>query len=464
MGGHVELDRTEVLNRLGVTEETVRAHVMRADNVVNATLGLDLRRPADGTDDPSNPPPSGLFYRLNTDKLRHDLRALLSFCLTGYSMQLRRYGQVVFDDQWNWSKTPLDGAVGWTADVPMHVASVSKLITAMAMTKLLEDHNISPDALIWPWLPPYWGRGPGVNQLTFRHLLTHTSGLVPGPDVAGPSDFPSMKDQIALGAAPGSKFAYRNMNFGLCRILLTTMDAPYLFNPIFGEVRDDYWDLTTIRYYASYVNDNVFASVGVTSSFLHTDENALAYPYPDPALDVPGWNSEDLKTMCGAVGWHLSVDDLLSVMAAFRRRGLIVDPVIAQRMLDRQFGLDLKEDTPLGRIYSKGGFWSLKVGDTDGYYVEQANVFYLPKGMELVILANSPFCNPNTGFMGNVLNAINANTENILLRLTVTAVSALATYTLSRRLNIVARLTVTAASAVATYTLFRRMRARVPRL
>ena len=465
MRDHAELDPTEVLHRLGVTEETVRAHVMRPDNVVNATLGLDLRRPADGTDDPSNPPPpSGLFYRLNTDQLRRDLHGLLGFCLTGYSMQLRRYNRVVFDDQWNFAKTPVDGAVGWTADVPIHVASVSKLITAMAMTKLLEDHNISPDAVIWPWLPPYWLRGPGVNQLTFRHLLTHTSGLVPGPDVPGPCDFPFMKDQIGLGAMPGSKFAYRNMNFGLCRILLTTMDAPYLFNPLLAAwATDEYWDLTTISYYARYVSDNVFAPVGVTSSFQHTDENALAYPYPDPAFDVPGWNSQDLKTMCGAVGWHLSVDDLLTVMAEFRRGGQVVDPVIAQRMLDRQFGLDLKEDTPLGRIYCKGGFWSQIEGDTVGFFVEQANVFFLPKGMELVILANSPFCNPNTGFRDNVLTAINANTENILFRLTVTAVSALATYTLSWRLNIVARLAVTAASAVATYTLLGRMRTRVPR-
>ena len=434
MRNHAELDSTEVLHRLGLTEEMVRAHVMRPDHVVNATLGFDLRRPADGTDDPSSPPPpSGLFYRLNTDQLRRDLHGLLSFCLAGYSMQLRRYGRVVFDDQWNWSKTPVDGAVGWTADVPMHVASVSKLITAMAMTKLLEDHNISPDARIWPWLPPYWARGPGVNQLTFRQLLTHTSGLVPGPDVAGPSDFQFMKDQIALGAMPGTS-GYRNMNFGLCRILLSTMDAPYLFTPLLAGVMDKYWDLTTISYYGRYVSDNVFAPVGVSSSFQHLDENALAYPYP--AFDVPGWNSRDLSTMSGCAAWHLSADDLLTVMAAFRRRGLIVDPLIAQKMLDRQFGLDLKEDTPLGRIYGKSGFWSLRVGNTDGVFVEQANVFYLPKGMELVILANSPFCNPNTGFMGNVLTAIKANTENILFRLTVTAVSVIAAYALFRRMRV----------------------------
>src|SRR6185436_2870837 len=191
-------------------------------------------------------------------------------------------------------------------------------------------------------------------------------------------------------------------------------------------VTDAYWDLTTIRYYARYVSENIFAPAGVTSTFGHIGNNALAYPYP---ANVPGWSSGDLSTMSGGVAWHLSVDDLLSVMAAFRRRGTIVDPARAQAMLDRQFGLDVKKDTALGRIYAKGGFWSFD----KGRFVEQSNVFFLPKGMELVVLANSPFCKPDTGFMGKVLEAIEANIESNLFTLVVAASSALAAFALLRR-------------------------------
>jgi hypothetical protein len=88
----------------------------------------------------------------------------------------------------------------------------------------------------------------------------------------------------------------------------------------------------------------------------------------------------------------------------------------------RQFGLDFWTDTPLGRIYAKGGFWSLE----SGKFVEQSSVFFLPKGMELVILANSPLCKPDTGFMGKVLEAIEASIESILLRATVAALGTLA--------------------------------------
>src|SRR5271157_3313770 len=160
MDDYAEVRSVKVLHELGLTEDMVRDHVIRPERVNAAALRIELRDAGDGDDDRSNPPPSGLFYNLNVQKLSRDLHDLLSGCVVGY-------------------------------------------------------------------------------------------------------------------------------------------------------------------------------------------------PFP---ASVPGWSSDDLSTMSGCVGWHLSVDDLLTVMAAFRRRGIIVDTTRAQTMLDRQFGLDVKRDTPLGRIYAKGGF------------------------------------------------------------------------------------------------------------
>jgi CubicO group peptidase (beta-lactamase class C family) len=421
---HIDARSVQILHKLGLTEDMVREHVFLPDQVKSAALRIELRQPGDAEDDPpDSPPPSGLFYRLNVEKLGRDLHKLLSGCLTGYSLQLRRYGRTLLDQQWNDARTPADGDVDWAPWVPMHVASVSKLITAMAVTKLLHSRNISPDAHISPWLPGYWQKGPGVDRITFRQLLTHTSGLVV-LDQPGPSDFQFMKDQIAMGTV--GKPGYRNLNFGLCRILISTMDAPYLFDLLPSGTTDRYWDLTTIRYYSRYVSENVFAPAGVTSTFEQTPDNALAYAFPASA---PGKSSGDLSTMSGCVGWRLSVDDLLRVMAAFRRLNVIVDPTRAQRMLDRTFGLDVKRDTPLGRIYAKGGFWSFE----GGRFVEQSNVFFLPRGMELAILANSPLCTPDTGFMGKVLTAIEDNIESTLFTIAIAASSAIVGLGLFRR-------------------------------
>ena len=138
----------KILHSLGLTEQMLRDHVIRPDDTRDTVLDIDLHLAGNGRDDTDiTPPPPGWFYHLNVPKLRDDLRQLLSPCLSGYSMQLRRYGQVLFDEQWGFSKMPGDGGltgIHWNPYTPMHVASVSKLITAMAMTKLLWYRNISP--------------------------------------------------------------------------------------------------------------------------------------------------------------------------------------------------------------------------------------------------------------------------------------------------------------------------------
>ena len=412
----LDVHSVEILHKLGLTEVMVRDHVLRPNYLADAELHIELRQAGDGAD-VVDPPPSGLLYQLDIEGLRRDLRALLSPCLAGYALQLRRYGRVLIDDRWLLARTAADGKVDWAPSVQMHAASVSKLITAMAMTKLLHSRNISPDATIARWLPRHWVRGPGVDRLTFRQLLTHTSGLV-ALNEAGAADYQFMKDQIAIGVVGG--MGYRNMNYGLCRILISTIDAPFLFD-LLPNVTDAYWDLTTIRYYQRYVQENVFDPAGATSMFAPTADQALAYEFP---VNARGKDSGDLSTMSGAVGWRLSVDDVLAVMASFRRLGAIVDPARAQMMLDRGFGPDVTRDTALGRIYAKGGFWSFEKGS----FVQQTNVFFLPKSMELAILANSPLCKPDTGFMGRVLDAIEAN---IHLRRATIAVAATAAFAIA---------------------------------
>jgi hypothetical protein len=225
-----------------------------------------------------------------------------------------------------------------------------------------------------------------------------------------------MKHQIAMGVVGST--GYRNMNYGLCRILISTIDAPFLFD-LLPTVDDKYWDLTTIRYFQRYVQENVFDPAGVTSTFALAADQALAYQFPPNAR---GMDAGDLSAMSGAVGWRLSVDDLLAVMASFRRLGAVVDPASAQTMLDRGIGIDKVRVTPLGKIYAKGGFWSFEKAT----FVQQTNAIFLPHGMELAILANSPLCKPDTGFMDQVLDAIERNIHLRLATLVVTAVAAFA--------------------------------------
>jgi CubicO group peptidase (beta-lactamase class C family) len=316
-------------------------------------------------------------------------------------MQLRKNGSSIAGQKWSWAKRPTDGSERWTLDVRMHIASCSKLITGIAMTRLLNRENMSYDTPIIDWLPKYWPKGPNIEKITFRNLMTHLSGFNTGKS---DSDYEFMKSHVAAGVTDSDYgyYHYQNMNFGLCRILLSTIngnvtpDTTFIFN-------DQTWDYVTIQAYKKYVENHLFTPSGVSGpGFDHPADDALAYKFP---VNGSGWNSGDLSSVSGGAGWHMSVDDLLDVMGTFRRTGTIMTVTHAQKMLDDGFGIDVRTMTPLGVLYNKNGEWG-NASDQQ----EQSLAYFLPHDMELVVLANSPVGPaPHEFFRDIVTNAYLSN-------------------------------------------------------
>ena len=67
-----------------------------------------------------------------------------------------------------------------------------------------------------------------------------------------------MKDQIAAGTTHLGQYSYLNMNYGLCRILLATINGNVPLTVLDGMARrappwwiDNPWDSSTISAYAS---------------------------------------------------------------------------------------------------------------------------------------------------------------------------------------------------------------------
>ncbi len=353
------------------------------------------------------PPPPGLPYYLDVGTFQVALDNALRDGVTGYVAQLRKSGQILFTNEWQYAKRPLhDGAESWTPDVQMHVASVSKLMTAMAMTVLFRDNNISPDAKIIDFLPDYWAKGPNIEFIVFRNLLNHTSGLS-ATDLV---DFNIMKSAIAGGITlptPGGAndntlgfYSYQNLNYALCRILLAVINGTINKNFFFdvsgppgpSVFNDQIWDFVTIAAYQAILQAKVFQPSGVVGATLdHPAACAPAYQGPNDA--VAGWNSGSLQWACGYAGWHLSVNQVLDAMGEFRRGGGILTPAAAQAMLDDGFGVDslvanvaLPTGLPTlaGYVYCKPGNWNDPQNQD-----EQAVAFFLPQDMELVVFVNS---------------------------------------------------------------------------
>jgi hypothetical protein len=68
-----------------------------------------------------------------------------------------------------------------------------------------------------------------------------------------------------------------------------------------------------------------------------------------------------------------------------RRKGTIVSAQKLQYMLDNAFGIDQIIPTAAGNLYNKNGAWG-----TGDRRTEQCVAYFLPQGMELAVLVNSP--------------------------------------------------------------------------
>jgi CubicO group peptidase (beta-lactamase class C family) len=328
---------------------------------------------------------------LNVSAFLNDLAGQLSTQTEGFALEISypngRSGRRHEVRVNGYAIDPVDpGSKAWNQKVVQHVASVSKLVTAIAMTRRLHDLEISANTTIGTYLPPFWTQGPNIGAVTFAQLMTHKSGIR-----SAATDYASMEAVVNAGVSIANVgvYQYENMNLSLCRILLATLLMTTLRRRHGREIYRfvDLWpatdaarDLLSIRSYQAYVGKRVLIS-RETDSLIHVAGDALAYAYPKPPNN--GWNSGDVSTNVGAAGWHFSTTDILRFMRDFRRAGTILKPRLAQKMLDDSFGIDMITDPGGGTIYGKNGYWY------DGIRVEQATVFFLPHQTEFAVLVNS---------------------------------------------------------------------------
>ena len=94
----------------------------------------------------------------------------------GLGVAMVRGGQTIFTAGYGLADVQARRAV--TPDTAFHIASVSKVVTGAALLRLLEQRKYQLDEPIGPYLDfaVRHPRFPAV-PLTFRHLLTHTSGI-----------------------------------------------------------------------------------------------------------------------------------------------------------------------------------------------------------------------------------------------------------------------------------------------
>ncbi len=331
--------------------------------------------------------------KLDTALFSGTLHAALKENVRGYSMVVRKDGVLASHVIWEYAKSPTEGNKGWTIDTRMHVASVSKLLTAITIVDLLDEQGISVDAKIGPYLPDYWTVGNNVADITFRELMRHLSGFA-SDDSDG--SFPAMKREVARNVPKQpEKSHYANVNFSLLRVLGATVSGWVPPETLWdSEINDAMWDIATTQWLLSRTNSKVLAPSGVTAmSPIPAGDSAYAY---ESRTDNTGWNSGDVSTQLGGVGYRLSPNEVAKVLGTFRRGGKIVSETVAKSAIEGHLGINGSIDTPAGKAYYRKGKWG---------NAEQSVAYYMPGNIEVVLFVNSPIGTQDATMRGTVENA-----------------------------------------------------------
>lgn len=331
-------------------------------------------------------------------KFGEAVHAALKDSSRGYAMAVRKNGQPIYNVVWDRSGAT---TAPWSLSTKMHVASVSKLMTAIIAVKMLDERGLPFDTRIGPHFPDYWTQGTNSKDITFRDLLTHKAGFT---DANYDGDFLTFKRQIEQGVAADASKNYTNGSFSLIRVVGPTLVgrvAKKMTAP--SPARNDaLWDLVATSEFLKYAQEKVFTPSGVTGVSSAPAGAARALAFTGKA-DVAGWDSGALGSQLGGAGFRLSVEDVLDVMGTFRRKGTIVSAQKAQEALDASLGIDAITETPVGKIYDKNGWWGGECA-YDICHVEQSVALFLPNGMEAVVFVNSNV-GKDTWLTGTVRNA-----------------------------------------------------------
>lgn len=146
-----------------------------------------------------------------------------------------------------------------SADTPFVIGSATKSFTALAVMQLVDTGRVDLDASVRRYVPELQlARGEPVEDITVRHLLQQTSGLddlTGGPLLASASEGSPLAavtelDAAELASTPGQAWRYANANYVLAGLVVERASG--------------------LRY-GDYVQREIFAPLGMTSSSATTD-------------------------------------------------------------------------------------------------------------------------------------------------------------------------------------------------
>ena len=227
-----------------------------------------------------------------------------------------------------------------TTNTDFRLASVTKQFTAMGIMILAERSRLSLDDKITKFFPGFPKYG---DQITVRHLLTHTSGVFDYDDHVPPGTTVQLKDKDVLKTVrehdgtyfpPGTKFRYSNSGYALLALIIEAASG---------------------QSYAQFQKEHIFDPLGMTNTVAF--ENGIstvpnrAFGYAQEKSNFVPKDQSLTSSVLGDGGIYSSVVDMFKWDQA-----LYKEKLISRKMLRDAWTEHSKDSDMPGSGYGYGWY------------------------------------------------------------------------------------------------------------
>ncbi|MGK0184582.1 MAG: CubicO group peptidase (beta-lactamase class C family) [Verrucomicrobiales bacterium] len=266
--------------------------------------------------------------------------------------------------------------------------SISKAITATALTLALEKAGVSIDSSMWQYLPvdlQNANNSNAVKSITFRNLLAHRSGFSASTSYS----WAQIRSQMQ-GGLPNAigTYEYSNWNYAVCRVLIPFLIDNAYFRSLETSPNVTLADLdqATADSYINYVRQRVFAPAGLGTIHprpVNSTLSKFAWYYDFEDLSVPAQLMPDRRLTVGSGGWAISARDYGKFISALFR-----EEILSKDQLEELQGSDL---AMFDRTGSNGSdVYFAHNGATSGNGVGGRSVWMaFPGDIQIVVQVNS---------------------------------------------------------------------------
>ncbi len=321
-------------------------------------------------------------------------------------------GMVVWIDTPEYQFAGASGFANLMDETPMspegafRIGSITKMFTATVIVQLAEDGVLSLDDPLALWLPEVAGQLPHGDQITLRHLLTHTSGLF--NIVEHESYYADIFTEMAVDEETGDvtlDCVQRDPNDTLSRYVYE-QDA--YFEPgsgwyysntnytLLGMIIEEAMDMPLTEAYRT----NIYEPLGLESTFMDC--------YEDAVIDIVhgysgvGETMADVTELHESVGWSAggmvsTASDLVTFARGLFDGELFDDPETLATMTTTA------PNSPYGLgVFISGNY----IGHPGGIAGFRSVLNYSPEfDTVVVILYNNDVADPELS-IANVLNPV----------------------------------------------------------